>query len=488
MTAQPRRVPVSLRTLCCSLLVAAMTYACGGGSDSPTQPEKPAVDRTPIKVVAGAGQSDTIGTTLSQALVVEVRDTSGTLLPGATVRFTSIDGTGYLLVSPIDAQAFGNFVSNVSDAQGRAKTLLKLGSAATAAKLEIAVPELGVADTISFTVKPGLPAKFTISPRDTTILPGGSYTLKVQTTDRASNPVSSATPTFAATGVTITSAGVVTAGTSGLVRARIDVTYQGITDNAGVWVVPTLPMVINKGQSVVRVNSDGSGASTLASSQDVSLSPSSVAATPKVVFYQGDPGYSGTIWVVQPNGTPQRLNPTSTHGEGWPRLSKDGAWVYFTRDYKSLWRVKLDGTGLDSLTSFTPARVYIAPTVSPDGGSVAIEDGTGVQIFNVTTRTSRTMSTTCGFPAYSPDGTSFACTSGTTISVVKTDGTGLRQVVNMSSYGGLDDLASADWTPDGTALLVTTYGSGAVFVDVTTGAVFPLTGLGAGFIQASFVR
>ncbi|HEX7980791.1 MAG TPA: hypothetical protein VF461_19455 [Gemmatimonadaceae bacterium] len=474
---------VSLRVVCCTLLVAALTYACGGGNDTPT---KPTVDRTPIKVVAGGGQTDTIGAVLLQALVVEVRDTSGKFFAGSTVRFTPVGGISNLLVSPVSEQNFAAFASDVADTQGRAKALVKMGNVAGTMKLEIAVPELGAVDTITFVVKAGAPAKFTISPRDTTLLPGASFTLSVQTTDRASNPIPSAAPTFSATGATVTSAGLVTAGSSSP-RAHIIVSHSGAADTVGVWVVMKLPMVMNRNHAVVLINSDGTGATTLATSPDNSLSPSSVKATPQVLFYQGDPGYSGTIWTVQPNGTPQRLNPGTTRGEGWARFSPDGAWVYFTRDYRSLWREHLDGTGLDSLTSFTEARVYIAPSVSPDGHSVAIEDGTGVQIYDATTRTPRMISTTCGFPTYSPDGAWFACTTASTVSVVRTDGTGKRLVANLSPNYGLDDLTSADWTADGTCLLLTTY-TGAILVDVSNGAVFPLTGLGMGFFQASIVR
>jgi Tol biopolymer transport system component len=391
-------------------------------------------------------------------------------------------------VSPLDAQNFGTFASDVADAQGRAKTIVKMWNVAGTAKLAVAVPELGVTDTVSFTVKPGAPAMFTIAPRDTSIPPGASYTLKVATTDRFSNSISTAVPTFSATGVTVTSAGLVTATTT-TARARIVVSYQGLSDSASVSVIPRLPMVINRNHAVVLINSDGTGATALATSQDYSLSPSSVTATPSVVYYQGDPGYSGKVWVVQPNGSPQVLLPGVTRPEGWPRLSPDGTWVYFIRDYASLWRVHLDGTGLDSLTSFTEARIYAAPTISPDGRSVAIEDGTGLRIVDVATKTSRTLSVTCGFPRYSPDGAFFVCSTPTDVSVMRTDGTGRRVVASFPSFQGPDDLSGVDWTPDGKWLLVTTQYYGAQLIEVSTGAALPLSGLPNGsFFQASFVR
>jgi Tol biopolymer transport system component len=489
MKGQLGRSRVSLRFACCTLLAASLTYACGGGgSDTPTQPKPPAVDRTPIRIITGGGQTDTVGAVLLQALVVEIHDTTGKILPGATARFTPVgagNGPASLLLSPVSEQSFGVFASDVADAQGRAKTLVKLGPIAGTAKLEIAVPELGATDTISFTVKPGAPARFDISPRDTTIPPGASYTLKVQTTDRFSNPIASAVPTYSATGVTVTSAGVVT-GANTTARAEIVVAFQGLSDSASVSVVPKIPLVMDRNHAVVLINSDGTGATTIATSPDQSLSPSSVAATPSVVYYQGDPGYSGKVWVAQPNASPRVLLPGVARPEGWPRLSPDGTWVYFIRDYKSLWRVHLDGTGLDSLTSFVEARIYSAPTISPDGNSVAIEDGPAVQIYDITTRTPRTLSVTCGFPRYSPDGAWFSCQSSSDVSVMRTDGTGQRVVTSI--LYGVDGLSGVDWTPDGKWLLVTSSYQGAQLVEVATGSVLPLTGLGYGFFQASVVR
>jgi hypothetical protein len=487
MNDQIGRARVSLRVSWFTLLVATVAYACGGGgSDAPTQPQS---GGRGIRVVAGGGQSDTIFAVLPQALVVEIRDSTGALATGHTVRFSPLihfggSGPG-VLVSPLEQRNFDTFASDVTDAQGRAKILVQMWYAAGAAQLEVAVPELGVADTLTYTVKPGAPAGFTISPRDTSVVPGGSYTLKVATKDRFENPIAAAVPTFSATGVSVSSTGQVTA-TSATVRARIVVSYQALSDSASVSVVPRLPMVITQSGGVVLINSDGTGATTLAATSDGSLSPSSVAATPTVVFYRGDAWYSGKLWVVQPNGAPRLLLPLETRNEAWPRLSPDGAWVYFVRDIRSLWRVHLDGTGLDSLTDFTPPRVYSAPTISPDGRSVALEHGgTDVKIVDVATKASRTLPISCAFPSYSPDGAFFACVSLTNISVVKTDGTGQRVVISFAVFGGPDELSGVDWTPDGKWILAM-LGGRPTLIEVSSGAVLPLTGVG-GF-QPSFVK
>jgi len=207
-----------------------------------------------------------------------------------------------------------------------------------------------------------------------------------------------------------------------------------------------------------------------------------VAATPSVVFYKGNPGFDARVWVVQPNGTPKLLVNGETRSEAWARLSPDGVWVYFMRDWGTLWRVHLDGSGLDSLTSYAPTQAYAAPAISPDGKSVAVEDGPGLKIVDVATKVSRTVPVSCGHPVYSPDGASIACASATDLSVMNSDGTGRRVVV---SFPGSTFLTGLDWTPDGKWLLATP--GYANLYDVMTGAMLPLSGLGAS-AQASFVR
>jgi hypothetical protein len=472
---------------CCALLGLALA-ACGGGESS-TGPVQPA-DRTPIRVVAGGGQSDSVLTTFAQALIVEVRDTSGKLSPGRTVRFTSIaaaTGSAAVSVSALDASQFAGFASAVTDAQGRAATLVRLGTAVGAARLEISVPELGAADTISYTVKPGAAARVTLEPRDTTVQPGGTYSLRAAVTDRFLNPIAGATPTFWGNGVSVSTSGVVTAGNS-FARATIGATYGTAADTVKASVIPRLPMVANRSGAVVLVNSDGTGATVLTQSSDISLSPHSVSTTASVVYYLGDPWNNSKVWVIEPGGTPRQLLPTASGFTAWPRLSADGTWVYFIRNNNTLWRAHLDGSSLDSLTTVSPPQIYNAPSISPDGRTVAIEDAGGVKVVDVATKASTILPVACPGPRYSPDGTYFACLKARVVSVVKTDGTGARTVATLPGYGdGMEDLSSVDWSPDGKWILVYLAYQGPMLLEVATGTQFPLS-LNGGYAQASFVR
>ena len=487
MNEQTGRRRASLRILGLSMIAAALTYACGGERGYNLLPPPTPIPTT----VMGGGQTDTVGVILPQPLVLELRDSTGKVVAGATVNFTSIDGPDSLLVSPVSPQNFSGVASDVTDAQGRVKVLVKTGTRAGTARIVIAVPTRGVADTVAFTVQAGATAKFTISPRDTSIALGTSFTLKAQPTDRFGNPIASGVPTFSATGVTVSSAGLVT-GTSATARARVVVSSQGVSDSTTVSVVPKFPIVYNRNNFVALINTDGTGATTLTSTTNffLSISPSSVAATPSVVYARDNGCCGSSVWVTGPNVSPRALLSGTAGSDGGPRLSPDGTWVYFVRDRSSIWRAHLDGTALDSLGSFAWSRQFPAPTISPDGGSVAIDDGNTIKIIDVTTKASRTVPVRCGAPSYSPDGAWFACVGTTDVSIVRTDGTGQRVVADLFSADP-DDVSGVYWSPDGKWLVTTTTYQGVVLVEVSSGAVIPLTNLGIGANQvreASFVR
>jgi len=478
--SQPTR---SSRVVVPALLVAA--FACGG--DSGTDPSKGG--RGPIRVISGGGQTDTINATLRQALVVEVRDSTSRLAAGVTVRFTSLGGaygsTPRVFVAPLNQSDFQLFASDVTDPTGRAKTLVSNWSVAGTALLEVAVPELGVVDTVSFTINPGAPARFVIAPRDTTVPPGSTYALRVSTADRYQNPIAGVAPTFTATGVTVSSTGQVTASdTYG--RASIVVKYHELSDSAGVSVMPRIPMVMTRFDNVELINSDGTAHTTLATTRQSSLSPTSVRATAGVVFYQADPYSDAKLWIVEPGQSARPLLPGSTRADAWPRYSLDGAWVYFVRDVRSLWRVHPDGTGLDSLASFDPPRIYSAPAVSPDGRTVALEDRDGLKLIDVATRSTHTLSVTCASPGYSPDGAFIACADPFNVSIMRADGTGQRVVATFGSFG-IDPLSGMDWTPDGKWLLANVIEGGAL-IEVSSGKVLSLNAVSYPAFQAMFVK
>jgi len=340
-----------------------------------------------------------------------------------------------------------------------------------------------------------VPTRLDYQPHDTTIITGGSVTLRAFWADQKDRwtPCTNATFTTTAPGVSVTATGRVS-GTAAIAHAPILVTCNGLTDSAKVSVLPPLRLVINRFGVIDLVNDDGTNATRLVIDTTYSMAPSAVAATPSVVYYKGDPAVNAKLWVVEPNGTPRLLLSGSTHADAWPRLSHDGVWVYFVRDKTSLWRAHLDGSGLDSLASITPrTNPYRAPTISPDGASVAVDDSSGLKIVDVATKTSRILPITCHHPRYSPDGAFFACAGdGMTyatldVSVVRSDGTGRREVAQFIEGTDVPDpFTGLDWTPDGKWVLCLCHST--TLINVADGSMIPMTNIGPNVFQPSLVR
>ena len=472
----------------------ALACACAA-NDGATEPRN-GLDM--LRVVAGDGQSDTVLATLAQPLIVEVRDSTGRIAGGRTVLFTSLSDelasrsrpTAYVTAN-VD-EGFGFDASDTTDADGQARTFLHYSIVAGTARVVVSVPDLQVVDTVSFTVIPGTLATFSLAPHDTTVPPGASYSLRVTVEDRFRNRIDNVAPTFTVTAAAVSPLGQVTVDTA-IGRASVVASYQGLTDTASATIFPRLPMVgkwidYNGSGGVVLIASDGTGFSNLFPSSEFSLSPHAVLWTTSVVFYLGDPERNSKVWIIEPGGAPRQFLPASVAPDSWPRLSPDGKWIYFVRGGNSLWRAQVDGTSLDSLTDMSPPRTYRAPTISPDGRSVAIEDTKGVKIVDVITRASRTLSVVCGEPRYSPDGASFACRDSSTISTINTDGANARILVSYDDYRLEDFLTGVDWSPDGKWILAWVSGPGYVLFEASSGRVIPLTALHDHLLQASFVR
>ena len=125
----PRHTHVA-SSICFALLLAA----CGDGPTGPRQPG--------VRFVLGAGVTDTVDAQPLQALVVEVRGPGGGLASGIVVRFQGEPAvpTPYdfydpaVYVCPLAAQTCGfwggQFTTDTTDANGRAKVTVRLGHAA----------------------------------------------------------------------------------------------------------------------------------------------------------------------------------------------------------------------------------------------------------------------------------------------------------------------------------------------------------------------
>ena len=128
--------------------------ACGGGGPEPIAP--PTLE---IRVVAGAGVTDTVRAKLAQPLTVEVL-VNGTPTSGIVVRFESLrtpgppNLPGVLLSAPAPIY-FTDLVDVTTAQDGRASVIARMGERAAVTGVEITNQPLGLSATAQFTVLPG---------------------------------------------------------------------------------------------------------------------------------------------------------------------------------------------------------------------------------------------------------------------------------------------------------------------------------------------
>jgi hypothetical protein len=460
-----------------------------------------------LTIVAGGSATDTVLTELPQALVVEVHNDQGEIEPGIVVRFEVLPDPASqlptwqqapLFVGSIDSPSYGDFAIDSTDANGRARVLIKLGRLAGSERVAISVPEFGLADTCTYEVLPGQAAGVNVSPADTVLLPGAHVQLRAHAVDAFGNDRSDTPPHYEAgrSNITVNQSGAVEATAAG--RAFVIVSAGNAADTAWMSVVPAGAFVAytnglpGGALGVVTMNNDGSGYKLIAG---LSIANFGDGAGPafspdheKVVFFNDQGVGEGTRLYVADvasggltRATAKEDNPI-VHEE-WGRYSTDGQWIYFSgaRSGKgfSLWRVKPDGSSLGELGGGVGTggnSIEWRGDPSPDGTKIAfVGDGVTIQVMDIATGTIDPNIHVPGqTPRWSPDGTHIAYVrggyvDGNAIYVMNADGTGSR-LVSRPDRSYWEEL---DWTADGKWLLI----RGAQeleFVSVDDGESLPL--------------
>jgi hypothetical protein len=222
-----------------------------------------------IRLISGFGVQDTIDAQLPGALVVEVRDTLGHRpAAGTIVRFTGVQrGFAYeAYVQALTAQFPSTFATAETADDGRAGVIVQLGPLAGKARVVISVPTLSLVDTAEFVVLPGAAHHAFVTPADTILYVGKSYALRGGVVDRYGNPRPDATSwTSSDPGLTVTSAGVVTANAVG--RYSISASAQIGSATGYVSVAPKLRLAAWQTypeSKIVSMELDGSDVKPLA--------------------------------------------------------------------------------------------------------------------------------------------------------------------------------------------------------------------------------
>lgn len=159
-----------------------------GASDSVTAVFAPPA--TQLVVVAGAGQTDTVGQQLPLPLEVEARAADGLGVAGVTVRFRSLTGNGAVTDSVV-----------VTDAAGRARTTAILGGVIGPQSFEASAAGLtGSPVTFGATALAGPPTQLVVTAGDAqlaTVATAVATRPSVQLRDAGGNPAAGVSVTFA---------------------------------------------------------------------------------------------------------------------------------------------------------------------------------------------------------------------------------------------------------------------------------------------------
>jgi WD40 repeat protein len=245
------------------------------------------------------------------------------------------------------------------------------------------------------------------------------------------------------------------------------------------------------GTTVATVGADGEGFHFMTTTTVSSSSAEATHGGKLVVFSDGgDPSAQG-LYVIDDNGTRRQLvgQTSSIASATSPAFSPDLQWVYFraasatTDGASAIWRVKLDGSGLERVggSRFTGVG---APSISPDGRTL-METTTDSVVFTVlSSGAMHGVAIYCPAARYSPDGLHVSCISGGDLRVYDAQFLNDPRTLGDGDYTAL---GGTDWTPDGTKLLATSASRGPELVSFSDGSIVSAK-LGPSYVWAAFVK
>jgi hypothetical protein len=428
-------------------------------------------------VLAGGGVRDTIGAVLDAALRIRVHQADGTAAAHVIVRFTPLmrpiepGGPAYLTtyVGGLASPNFEWFVADSTKGDGTASVRVGLALLADTGGVIVAVPDLGLVDTVPYYILPGKPVGLSMSPTDTAITVGRSHRLNGVVRDRAGNPVA-APITYRATttSLTVSASGEVKAAAPTRSAVIASSSVVEATDTIGISVVPAGTIAVAqaslRGGGLTVLELDGSG---------VRIVPMPMTPGTEVGPVWAPNGQSlvavanGLLFHVPLEGTPLRLTPEPlrygpvSHVD----VAPDGQWIYFATNNCNLnsilYKMPLSG-GTESRLSqpladevtecFELKQAY--PSVSPDGTRLVFENDSVapsvLQLFTLASGTSSQLGVAGSRPRWSPSGTQIAYNANEQVWVMNADASGARRV----SPVGVPFAPGVAWSPDGTWLLV----------------------------------
>lgn len=498
--SRSRRTSLAFASFCLALLAA-----CGG--EEPTRPKLAPT----MRIVAGAGVSDTVGARLLVPLTVEVRDSTGQPARRAPITFRVSPVSGMVnppfdpvgaLVSPTSyTYLFGaqTAMREWTDAEGRAAVWVHLGTLAGPIGIVITGDSLPVRDSASFTVLPGAPVAIDVRPRDTSLYVGASMRPRVRSLDRLGNARPDPVTIAVGDSVVAAGAGAVTGRRYG--RDAYDVSTPTHSLRAWVSVVPEGTIAAQVAgyagvHGVGVINLDGSGGRLVVASNDygpaAARNPQWSPDGRRIAFMDGYYERSRAYTVDAGGGTPRRLTDeqwaaaNQVYLEGWPTFSADGRWIYFSAGPTyfpggfRIWRAPSDGSAAPERVTSTAQGGHVADA-SPDGSRLAYfhTASYSVHVLDLPSGTDALFpgATWAVNPRFSPSGEHLSYVASIDygdptrkgkVMVHRIGDAAPRAVTASGRYYGANT-----WSPDGRWVIARTQ-QGLEVVEVATGLALPL--------------
>jgi hypothetical protein len=430
-----------------------------------------------MQVISGGRQADTVDALAAELLVIEVRDRDGGIMPGVTVNLAtipedSLQYTGRLMGLCVPAvptcSRYG--ISTRTDAGGQVAMQPTFGTIAGTEWIRVAVPELGIKDSVPFETLPGAAVHIAFRTSDSSAYVGSGYATGPYVVDRHGN--AAAPQSIAARSIgpaaTVSSDGTFRAVALG--RGAAEFRAGGITDTAWITVPPRGHIVafdlgVSGPPGIVTFELDGSGRRRLTGIEQTDMGQTPDWLPDGRVLFEGNGSNVQRLLVVDSLGFVQRVTPgsTPTFAEVQPASARDGKIFFAGRgpgdaDFR-LWVSAGIGQVPVRADAISDSTAYTMPAPAPAGDDLAyiiLERGLFVLDRGTGSNTKLAPATAWEVwpraPRWSPDGTQIAFSDDTTLYVIHPDGTGRRPVGPKHLY-----YPRADWSPDGNWLIARTH-------------------------------
>jgi hypothetical protein len=453
------RHPTFLRTSRVIVGSFVALTACNDASTPTKKPEEPQSAGT-LSIAHTAAAGDSIDATLTDGVLITVRDMKGNPMASASVRVEwSSAAAGPVSFASSGSTTFGSTALVSTDAQGEARVSARLGRTAGSGVIRVTEQSKGIKDSLSFAVRAGGVFRPTVALRDTAMLVGRRITIAGPFYDRGDNVLPVTLPATE-TACTLTSDGVVTGVAAGTCRIAI-----GPSSSMRIIVVAASEMLasdIQAGLFLVRL--DGTGRTAVPNSYGlyncVWLSSGTALICPKGGFG------ASQLYRVGLDGSAQLIPIQGVDDIGLVRVSKDQNWLVFTgypapktaNGNTTLYRARLDGSQLQVLASFCCSAVQSSFDISSDGSVVYYSSYSTIRLDVASGNSQAIVVGRDRIPRLSPDGTTLAYQDGLDIWLSNTDGSNQRLLytppaVNVGPY-----FQHLEWSPDGKWLLTLGYG------------------------------